>query len=404
MKKNIIYRIILVLTYISLNNLVFGYMMVNDKQQEVFPKPAGIYNVGTCEYYWIDKNRDETFTKNPSDKRRLMVQVWYPTDQKIKGKGHPYIINPEEFGKDKQMKELSNILTNSILDAPISNKLEKYPVLIFSHGMRMTRFSNTSQVEHLVSHGYIVFGIDHTFFNRSQKYPDGFLISKKGEVDYKKIKNDPKKTVKNMLKAYDNLEKKIWLKDAEFVLKKIEKLNILSKSKFSKRIDLKNIGMFGYSMGGITTMEICSNYPNIKAGVSYDGGYLGDAWKKGLTQPFLFVEAVTLIQSKKEVEDMGRDYQVYLLWQKLKKYRRKMFFNITKNTNYILTFSGTTHGYFNDMGLFKPQSEKLMDVRLCHKILNEYTLAFFNKYLKKKESKLLETFPGKYKEIKFQKK
>ncbi len=372
--------------------------------KKVFPKPAGPYNIGTQNFYWIDESRNETFTKDPIDKRRTMVQVWYPTDQKIKVKGYPYIANPDEFGDSKRIKKFLNIRTNSILDAIISKKLEKYPVIIFSHGMDNSRFTNTSQVEHLVSHGYIVFGIEHTFFNRSQVYPDGYKIVGNGYPKHKKIKDDPKQTVKNDFEAYDNLEKNIWLKDAEYVINKIRGLNKFSKSKFYNRLDLNNMGMFGYSFGGTTTIEICSKYPDIKAGVNYDGPKVGDAWKKGLTQPFLFVERKDVLKTRKEVEAAGRDYELYLENRKVKKFRDKTFFDITKNINYILTLSGTSHKHLNDHGLLEPQDVKLMDVKLCHKILNEYTLAFFDKYLRNKNSDLLNRFPGNYKEAQFKKK
>lgn len=399
MKKPIVYVIVLVLIFLSGFAPAYGYqgkkVTVQDKP---FPIPEGSFNIGTQDFYWIDDKRVETFTKDPSDKRRLMVQVWYPTDHDIKGKGYPYIANPAEFGDNKRIKKFLNIRTNSIHDAFISKKLEKFPVIVFSHGMGNSRLANTSQVEHLVSHGYIVFGIEHTFFYRSQIYPDGYKIVGNGYPKYKKIKDDPKQTAKSDFEAYDNLERDIWLKDAEYVIKKIKGLNKSSKFKFYNRLDLSNMGMFGYSFGGTTTIEICSKYPGVKAGVCYDGPKIGDSWKKGLTQPFLFVERKNVLKTRKEVEHAGRDYGLYLEKQKVLKFRDKTFFDITKNTNYILTLSGTSHAHLMDHGLLEPQDEKLMDVRLCHKILNEYILAFFDKYLKNKKSDLLGIFPGKYKE------
>lgn len=393
-----------VLILLALKGFIFGSQMDSGVQKTPFPEPGGTYSIGTAEYYWIDDSRDETLTADPDDKRRLMVQVWYPTDRVFDGKGSPYILSPDEFGNDPRMNKLRTIRTHGMPDAPLSGKQKTYPVLIFSHGMNMSRFSNTAQVEHLVSHGYIVFGTDHTFYNRSRKYPDGYVIDGYRRTPYEKIKDDPRKTAENMYEAYDRLETDVWLKDAEFVLGKIRSLNRRSGQKFCNRLDLHRIGMFGYSFGGITALEMCSRYPEIKAGVSYDGGKMGDGWKNGLSQSFLFVEPEKAVRSRAEVEGAGGNYEVYRERLKIMDSREKTYFEKARNINYVLTFSGITHEHFNDMGLFFPPPERFMDIGLCHRIINDYTLAFFDRYLKNKKSDLLVAFRGKYRGVTFQKK
>ena len=60
---------------------------------------------------------------------------------------------------------------NSWSDAyPIQNK--KFPIIIFSHGNGGLRTQNTNQVEELVSHGYIVIAVDHTFDAGFIQFPD----------------------------------------------------------------------------------------------------------------------------------------------------------------------------------------------------------------------------------------
>lgn len=44
------------------------------------PKLKGPEKVGTQAFHFTDQNRDEVLTADPSDKRELMVQVWYPTE------------------------------------------------------------------------------------------------------------------------------------------------------------------------------------------------------------------------------------------------------------------------------------------------------------------------------------
>ena len=45
-----------------------------------FPRPSGLYQVGTVTYHWIDAAREETFTDDQADRRELMVQIWYPAE------------------------------------------------------------------------------------------------------------------------------------------------------------------------------------------------------------------------------------------------------------------------------------------------------------------------------------
>ena len=42
--------------------------------------PPGRTPVGVRSEYWVDSSRAETFTADPDDYRRLLVEVWYPAD------------------------------------------------------------------------------------------------------------------------------------------------------------------------------------------------------------------------------------------------------------------------------------------------------------------------------------
>lgn len=61
------------------------------------PKLDGPEKVGTQTFHFTDQNRDEVLTENQSDKRELMVQVWYPTENKNNNKSEAL------FPKDKEM-------------------------------------------------------------------------------------------------------------------------------------------------------------------------------------------------------------------------------------------------------------------------------------------------------------
>ena len=54
------------------------------------PKPTGDNNIGTKSIELIDIDRLEWFTEDPQDLRKIMIQIWYPTDD-LDGEKELYI-------------------------------------------------------------------------------------------------------------------------------------------------------------------------------------------------------------------------------------------------------------------------------------------------------------------------
>lgn len=149
-----------------------------------FPRPTGPYAIGTLTYNWVDIERPEVFTADPSDLREMVVQVWYPTQASPSAPHVPYVqdadtIAPGMARLAQQNAErlfpgfpftvpsfpfthLGYITTNAIPSAPVAHDEPRYPVLIFLEGLSGMRQMNTFQVEELVSHGYIVAAIDQS--------------------------------------------------------------------------------------------------------------------------------------------------------------------------------------------------------------------------------------------------
>lgn len=59
----------------------------------------------------------------------------------------------------KQMRK------NGVPYADISQKKEKYPVIIFQPGLGATTYLYTQIIEELVSHGYIVLAVNHPYIS-----------------------------------------------------------------------------------------------------------------------------------------------------------------------------------------------------------------------------------------------
>src|SRR5271169_3228925 len=46
------------------------------------PMPTGPHSIGTKVYNWVDRSRHEQASTNPSEFRQLVVQVWYPSEDR----------------------------------------------------------------------------------------------------------------------------------------------------------------------------------------------------------------------------------------------------------------------------------------------------------------------------------
>ena len=63
--------------------------------------------------------------------------------------------------------------SNAFMEAQLSDSEERYPVLLFSHGLSGFRNQNTFEVEELASQGYIVVGMIIPMMPQPTVFPDG---------------------------------------------------------------------------------------------------------------------------------------------------------------------------------------------------------------------------------------
>ncbi|WP_246072948.1 alpha/beta hydrolase family protein [Paenibacillus dokdonensis] len=254
------------------------------------PKPDGPEKVGTQTFHFTDQNRDEVLTEDQSDKRELMVQVWYPTENKNNNKREALFPKDKEMFK-KYIQTYAKSLnlpdfvfdywkyskTNSYENVEILPSTSPYPLVLLSHGMGTSRVLHASQAENLASHGFIVVTIDHTYSTFATIFPDGHV------ADYK-----------TKITTIDDRERigNIWTRDVEFVINQIEKLNSGTiESQFKGKIDLNNLGVMGHSFGGATAFNTTYLDHRIKAGINMDGSLFEVENRDVINKPFMFIRS-----------------------------------------------------------------------------------------------------------------
>jgi predicted dienelactone hydrolase len=371
-------------------------------QAAELPEPRGNYPIGIAYLSFTDQNRPEIFTSDPTDNREITVKAWYPAEPVENAKLAPYIRNAEEIVSIFNLPtSIINIKTHSKLDLSVSRVQETFPVLLFSHGWGEHFSQNTVLMEELASHGYIVFSIAHHYEAKFSFYPDGHFItiddSSERFLEIMDEQRDPEafavfEKMRNA-KSYEEQEAvfrqsnelmpkllvegpRIWADDISFLIDELENIN-QDNSLFSGKMNLEQIGVFGMSMGGIASGQVCITDKRCMAGINMDGGIYGDFLDTKISQPFMFMSS-----------ERYRGYD-------------NIFSDHVNNSVYTITIHGADHYNFHDLSILDPSFDRLgeIDGYRMLKIINDYTLAFFNKHLKGIDSGLLNDPSSEYPEV-----
>ena len=260
---------------------------------EDLPPPSGPYEVGSQVLYWEDVGRDEWFTARPDDKRRLVVQVWYPTDAPS-GQPMPYLLNA-----DQRIESLANQLnmwpplinhmrevqSNSYANAPLMARsdADRFNLLVFSHGLGGTRNQNAVQAEHLASHGYVVMSSDHPYDSYLTIFADGTTADFRSGADGELSPEE--------FWAFRTPQLQTRTADLRFMLDYVARLQ-KGGDRFWQQVDASHVGVFGHSYGGATSIMVGAEDERVKAVIALDGWMVPIPEKTidaGLRQPFLYM-------------------------------------------------------------------------------------------------------------------
>ena len=134
MKFKSIYAVLLGLLASGCSSLVSKVFPLDD-----LPPPSGPHSVGTQFFEWVDETREELFTDNPDDQRRLSGQVWYPTAATSEVARQPYLDFPGrrldmvayQSGLPRFLiAHMQRVKTNAVLNAPFLALDQKMPLRI----------------------------------------------------------------------------------------------------------------------------------------------------------------------------------------------------------------------------------------------------------------------------------
>jgi dienelactone hydrolase len=364
--------------------LCFTSLAQESREPYWLGEKRGPHATGTVEMLWTDEERGEMTTTDPDDKRRVMVQLWYPAAGDANGDLAPYAkdITLYDAGIQDIFKSIANRSTRSISNAPLSSTAASFPLIVYSHGGDGQIFSGTFVTEFLASNGYIVMSVGHTDDSRVERFPDGVAYvadNKRAELSDEAIAGMSQMEIYDRV-VRDSEEFLAWrIQDISFALDQLQALNRNEDSLFYGKVDMDRVGAIGWSRGGAAAFQISVDDGRVKAAINLDGTIFGQSIETtGSTRPLLMVEnADSVAPPAAGATDADRAE----LNAAVQSYTWGMFRRSTADW-YYATLSGTNHHSFSDYILaYETFPEGIRDPAYIHGIINELAVEFFGKYL-----------------------
>ena len=393
-----------------------------------FPTPTGPYAIGTLTYHWVDAARSEVFAADANKRRELMVQVWYPASAQPSAPRAAYlpdaaavtaaiarILNVPAF----VLGHLQYVTTNAVSSAPVARDQASYPVLIFLEGATGFRQMNTFQVEHLVSHGYVVVALDQPGAAAVVVFPDGqqaagltTLAQFKAAVGPSYLPGRPNAPHNGLLGLQlpngwglkDNSIVPYLAQDVVFTLDQLAALNRADpNSILTGKLDLRRVGVFGMSLGGIVGGEACRLDQRLRACLVMDAAMPTDVVEAGLQQPSMWIT--------RDADGMRLERQRAGGWPEVEieahQTSMRAVYEGLSGAGYFVRIPGTFHFNFTDIPIWTPLAPQLglagpIDAQRAYDMINAYSLAFFDRHLLGRPAELLDGPVRQYPEVMFE--
>jgi predicted dienelactone hydrolase len=280
--------------------VLLGSLWLEHRTEITLPTPTGAFAVGRALYDWTDDATLDALAPVPTTKRELLVWIWYPaaagqpkaraddyapasTRATARPASGPLIFRFLSWIFELRTRDLSKVHGHSLPSVAVSLQQRSYPVVIMRAGGSLEVWHYSTLGENLASHGYVVVGLDAPYRTGLVGFPDGRVIARTPENNPELFEGEELTRLANRLLA-------AWTGDMAFVVDRLEQLNARDPSgRFTGRLDMTRVGVFGHSIGGAQAAQFCSQDSRCKAGIDVDGSLHGSVIQTGIHKPFMFL-------------------------------------------------------------------------------------------------------------------
>jgi len=352
------------------------------------PAVTGLYGVGRVTIEWTDRSRMEPLAADHGY-RTLVVDIWYPADATSGAQAAYLDVAAFEraigaAGTRRQLAPAYDVIkeglvqTHAAVNAPFARSIARAPVLIFSPGGGMVREVYAAQLTDLASHGFIVAAITHPYDGIVTVYHDGHTVT----YDAKRWPAMPS------IEGEWNLNQLDWhSRDIRFVLDKLSEPN--NRLPYAGHIDVRHVGAFGHSFGGVAAAQSCQSDPRITACLNEDGEAAlrpfntnGGSWRP--KQYFMLIQRAWTPGPPPDPQ--AEEFMVLM-----RRLHDSAMQSVAGSYEVTLRAAGTSHMDFSDLPLLGAQTRADVEARVQFlTTIRSLTLAFFEQTLRGKRSPLLE--------------
>jgi len=368
------------------------------------PLPGGPHAIGTVTYHWTDRSRQEILTPRPGDHRELMVQVWYPAERGRVVERARYLPDAADvmtalgrvFGVPPEMlRGIGAVTTHALVEAQVAGTA-CYPVLVFLEGLGGFRQMNTFQVEELASHGYVVVALDQPYTAASVTFPGG-RVAAMGSLDRMRplVRQSYLPAATRPALYGRELGHGIvphLAGDVSFALDELREIDRHDpRGILTGRLDLTRVGAFGSSLGGIVAAEAARDEPRLDALLLMDAPVPLRTVASGLDRPTMWIT--------RSPEWMRRERAAIGGWseEEIAAHHATMraTFERLRAPGWFVRIPRVSHLDFTDVSSWSPAFRAVgatgpMDGDRVHRILNDFSVAFFDRHLRDGPGRLLD--------------
>jgi hypothetical protein len=341
---------------------------------------------------------------DPKTHRELMVYFWYPAAATSTETRGAYIPGAQQIDKVPEAQTrmirqfggnwplmLSGVIYSHAAErARVAKSPRQFPAVIFSHGAGSTGFNYTFLIEDLVSHGYVVASIEHTYAAKAVWFPDGRVIPL---YDGSPPPGSPAEKAKLAGKEMSS-GINYGAADVRFVLDKMIGLSgNPHEFLLAGRIDLQQVAAMGHSAGAEFEARACQLDARFRACVDLDGGMVPIAALPLYTdnptvkQPLLYLEAYH------PHSQMGGLSEARIA--EYEKTKEEQLQSCPRGTyDVVLNSPGIAHLSFGDLPLLSPGQKDFPPKEVSSHnldLIERFIREFLGKTLRREKAPLLES-------------